>query len=140
MGKDSKKGEKERGLYAYYVELESELDFARHMFGYSPYSHINAIKEGGKYRLLSFGERLKSVRMIYYTTTSALSNLFVYIPAEQPERFEMRDKLSPNADFNSYKAPIVELLSNPYSEVKDLKKAGSVIKVGIKDPTPLQNH
>ena len=45
----------------------------------------------------------------------------------------MEEKLPGQADYKSYRAPIVEILSSPYLEVKDLKKAGNIIKIEARD-------
>ncbi len=134
MKKEPKK-KKEKGIFAYYVELESPLDLARHSFGYTP-GHVKAIKEGGKFKLISMGEKFVDVRLIYYTTVDRISSFFVYNPgsSDSKERFEIREKVpQEQSDFKSYKAPIVELLSNPYTESKDLKKGGKVMKIEVKD-------
>lgn len=138
--KDKKgKSKKERNIYAYYVELESPLDLVRHAFGYAS-GHIKAVKENSKYNLLSLGERLGEIRMIYYVQMDSIGNFFVYYPATaySPEKFEIKDKvISDGSDYKSYKAPIVELVTFPYLPETDMKKAGKVIKIEIKDSNAL---
>lgn len=132
--KDQKKEKGEKKIYAYYIELESPLDLAREAFGYSS-GHIKAQKDGSKYRLLSIGEKMNDIRFIYYVTLDRIGNFFLYNPgSDSNERYEIKDKiLSDQMDFKSYKAPIVELMANPYTEAKDIKKAGKVIKIEAKD-------
>ena len=45
MKRKSEKEKADKNIYAYYLELESPLDFARQAFDYTS-RHINAIKEG----------------------------------------------------------------------------------------------
>ncbi|MGI0100874.1 MAG: hypothetical protein ACREBH_04130 [Candidatus Micrarchaeaceae archaeon] len=132
----NKERKKRKEISAYYVELESMLDLARHAFDY-PTTHINAVRIGNAYRMFSQGEKIGDVRMLYYVTVDKLSNFLVYTPgSDSNERFEMRESVH-EADYRSYKAPIVEMLSNPYTEVKDIKKDGKVVKVGVRDPNML---
>lgn len=132
--KPSKKGKKEKGIYAYYIELESPLDLARQVFDFTSRS-IRAIKDGKNYMLMSIGEKIGELRLIYYVRSNGIGNFFVYTPDSYPsEKYEFLDKLVTHTDYKSYKAPVVEILSNPYTEAKDLKKAGKIIKVEAKDP------
>ena len=133
------KGGKDKNIYAYYVEVESPLDLVRHAFGYTS-GHLKAVKSNSKYNLLSMGERLGEIRMIYYVQMDKIGNFFVYYPATaySPEKFEIRDKLiSDPSDYKTYKAPIVELVTFPYLEEKDMKKSGKIIKIEIKDSNAL---
>ncbi|MDE1870941.1 MAG: hypothetical protein KGI06_01750 [Candidatus Micrarchaeota archaeon] len=134
MAKESKgKTKEEKDIYAYYIELDSPLDLARQVFDYTP-GHVKALKESGKYKLIFAGERLGDIRMIYYFQFESIGNFFVYTPgSDSMERFEMVDRISESMDYRSYRAPIVELLSNPYTEMKDLKKAGRIISIEAKD-------
>jgi hypothetical protein len=113
--KNAKKGkDKGRNIYAYYVELESPLDLVRQAFSYTT-GNLKAIKSGNKYRLLSVGERLGEIRMVYFVTLDSIGNFFVYYPgnADSKERFEIKNKLlTEQTDYKSLKAPIVELLSH----------------------------
>lgn len=131
--KDSK-SKRDNKLYAYYIELESTLDFARHAFIHGS-GHIKAIKEAGKYRLMSNGEKLGDTRLVYYSTLDKIGNFAVYDPGvETKERFEIKESIVDEAnDYKTYKTPIIELLSNPYTEETGLKKAEKVTKVEIKD-------
>jgi len=129
--KDGKKADK--NIYAYYIELDSILDFARQALDYTS-RHINAVKEKNKYRLVTTGERLGGVRLIYYTEVVKIGNFFVYTPEAEPtERCSIEDTLPQQADYKSYRAPIVEMLGGPYTEAKDMKKAGNIIKIEAKD-------
>lgn len=131
-GKKDKKKKEDKELYAYYIELESELDFARQAVDSS---NIKALKEGAKYRLIDPAEKLGDVRLVYYTMVPKVSNFLVYNPgySGSKEVYEIKDTIAEHADYRSFRAPIVELVTNPYSEVKDLKKAGKIMKVEVKD-------
>ena len=127
------KAKRESNPCAYYMELESPLDFARQNSSSSP-GHIKAIKEGGKYRLLTPGEKLGDLRIVYYSTIDRIGKFFVYKYTEDKENFEIKDSIiNEQNDFKSYKAPIIEMLSNPYLQAKDFNKAGKIITVEIKD-------
>jgi hypothetical protein len=138
--KANKKGKskEKKELYAYYVELESPLDLARQAFGYTA-GHIKAMKNKDKYVLMTPGERIGELRLIYYTQVDAIGNFFVYNPgSDSLERFEIKDRIiSDHTDYKSYKAPIVEMLTTPYSELKDMKKGGKVTKIEIKNSDAL---
>jgi hypothetical protein len=130
----TKKEKDDKKLYAYYIELESPLDLARQVFDYSA-RHINAIKNSDNYMLMSYGEKFGDIRIIYCVKLKNIGNFFVYTPeADSGEKYEMVEKLPAQVDYKSYRAPIVEVLSNPYSEVKDFKKGGKVIKIEAKNP------
>lgn len=134
MKKAKSKSKRENKLYAYYIELESSLDFARHLFSYGS-GHVKAIKEGNKYKFLSTGEKMGDLRLVYYSIIDRIGNFFVYDPgSESKEKFEIKDKVTSELnDYKAYKAPIIELLSNPYIEEKEFKKAEKVTKVEIKE-------
>lgn len=128
-----KKEKADKNIYAYYIELESQLDFARQSFDYTS-RHINAIKQKSGYRLVASGERLGGLRLVYYTQVGKIGNFFVYSPEAEPKEWcGIEDKLPPQADYKSYRAPIVEIASSPYIEAKDLKKGGHIIKIEAKD-------
>jgi hypothetical protein len=135
--KNTKKTKKsESGIYAYYVEVESPLDLARQVFDHGP-AHVNAVKVKDKFRLFANGEKLGDVRLTYYVDLDKIGRFFVYAPgSEFKERLDITDNVL-DLDFKSYRAPIVEALANPYTEVKDMKKAGDLIKVEIKDASSL---
>jgi hypothetical protein len=137
MAKEKKSKKDDKKLYAYYVELESPLDLARSTFD-SAAGHIKAVKDQKKYRLVSTGEKLGDIRMIYYTTVDTLGNYFVYSPGtyESFEKFDINNSAM-ETDYKSYRAPIVELITNPYTEVKDFKKGGKIVKIEIKDANAL---
>jgi hypothetical protein len=126
-----------KALSAYYMELESPLDLTRRESGNGPGS-ISAIKNGGVYRLLSYGEKLGDLRIVYYADVEKISNFLVYNPgSDSKEGFEIVGSVPGGYDFKSYKFPIMELASDPYTEAKDFKKADKIIKVQAKDPDSL---
>ena len=132
---NSKKGDRE--LYGYYIELESPLDLARYSLDYHG-SHIKAIRYGDAYRLFSMGEKVGDIRILYYVTSEKLSNFMVYKPwSDYGEKLEMSESITEQMDYKSYRAPIVEILSNPYIETTDFKKVGRIIKIEVKDPNTL---
>ncbi len=134
-----KSGTKKKGkdVYAYYVELESVMDLARYLSGYGPGAYLKAVKDASNYRLLTGGEKLGDVKIVYYTDVKSISNFMIYTPeTERGERFEFADKPG-QPDMRSFRAPVIELLSEPYSKVKDLSKAEKVITVEVKDPDAL---
>lgn len=132
----AKAGKKGRGngISAYYIEMDSPLDFARHISAYG-WRHVKAVKVNGKYRLFSIGEKLSKVRLMYYTDLDKIGNFFVYdSDFNSAERFEIKDRMSTDtADYRHYKAPIIEILSNPYTEEKDFNKAVKVLKVEVRE-------
>ncbi len=133
MKRKPKKGKADKNIHAYYVELESPLDLGRQVFDYTS-RYIEAIKDKGKYTVFSVGEKIGDIRLVYYFKTDKISDFFVYTPeSDHSEKYEITDKLPSQADYKSYRAPIVEILSNPYTEVKNLKKAGKIIKIEAKD-------
>lgn len=137
MAKDTTEKSKEKELYAYYVEVDSPLDLARQMFDYAP-GHVKALKENSKYKLVFSGEKFGEIRIIYYFQFEGIGNFLVYTPGtDSIERLDMVDKISERMDFKSYKAPIVELSENPYKEVKDLKRAGKIMKIEARDSNML---
>lgn len=135
---EDKKDRADKNLYAYYVEVESGLDLARQAFGYG-HAHIKAIKEGKSYRLICTGEKIGKLRMLYYTDIDKIGGFMVYEPeSESGERIRIKETVTADAtDYRSFRAPIIELLSNPYMKTEDFKKAGNVMKVEIKDPNAL---
>jgi hypothetical protein len=136
----SKKGRKKKGskeLYAYYMELDSPLDLARQASSYEQ-GNINAIKSGGAYRLMANGERFGDLRVIYYSNIEKIANFLIYNPgSDSKEIFEMKNAVMGGYDFKSYKFPVMELMSDPYKEARDFKKADRVIKIQVKSPDSL---
>ncbi len=130
-------GKKGKEMLAYYVELESALDLARYVSGYGPGAYVKAVKDSANYRLLAGGEKLGDLRIVYYSDVKNISNFLVYSPeSDAGERFELTDSQG-QPDMRSFKAPIIELLSDPYSKAKDLGKAEKVVKVEVRDPEAL---
>jgi len=135
MKKSGKRKGKE--VYVYYAELESTLDLARYIAGYGPGAYVKAVKEAANYRLLAAGEKLGDVRIVYYSDVKSIADFLIYSPeSEKGERFELADKPG-QPDLRSFRAPVIELLSEPYSKVKDLSKAEKVINVEVRDPDAL---
>lgn len=134
--KKKEEKEKDKPLYAYYIELESIADLARQSFGSA---HIKSFRDGKSYRMLSTGERIGKLRILYYIDSEKSGNFIVYEPwLESGERTEIKDTLmADSSDYKSFKLPIMEMLSNPYEKADDLKKAGKVMKVEIKDSNTL---
>jgi hypothetical protein len=128
----------EKGLRAYYIELESPLDLARQVFVY-PSAHIKAIKQAPLYRLLAPGEKFGDLRIIYYAAVEKVSNFFVYYPGEDSiERYDIRKSaLQDEIGFKAFRAPIIEMSSSPYILAKDFKKGGKVISIEVKDSDSL---
>lgn len=130
----AKKKSKEKGMHAYYMELESPLDLARHIFRDGNGVNIMALKANDSYKLISLGERLGDVRIAYYSNVKKISDIFVYsTESDAGERFELTTASELHSDIRSFKAPIMELLADPYSEAKNLKKAEKVIKAEVKN-------
>lgn len=133
MKKSKEKSKGENTLTAYYIELKGISDFAGQNFDY-PGGHIKAVKEGSKYRLMSMGEKIGDIRLIYYVTVDKIGKFFVYNPTESLGNYEMKDQIiTEQGNFKSLRAPIIELLTNPYKEAKELKKVDKVRCIEIKD-------
>lgn len=136
-GKRQNGAKDKKAIYAYYVELESPLDLARQAFDYSS-GHIKAVMENGRHRLFFVGEKFGDVRFVYYVTIDRMGKVFVYTPMnDSKEKFDILDKATEHIDYKSYRVPLIELSMLPYTEVKDMKKAGNVIKIEVKDPDML---
>ena len=121
-------------LCACYIKLNSILDLARHTCDFTNMIRpINALKENGKYRLFSIGERVGSVRILYYYNSDRIDQFCFYNPNEDSEeKLEMKSGLSlETSDYKIYKIPLVELAKNPYTVKQDAKF--EVTQVQVKD-------
>ncbi|MGC8586128.1 MAG: hypothetical protein ACP5K5_01115 [Candidatus Micrarchaeia archaeon] len=113
-GKSSKAGK----IDAIFIKLSSLVDLARQMMGPSSLKHLTAIKEGGAYRLVSAGERVSNMQIVYYATIEKIGKFFVYNVNAPEESIEMRDSIGSISDYNTLKAPVLELSENPFRVVK----------------------
>jgi len=102
-----------------YVKVNSLVDLARQMSVQGSLKHISAIKEGSSYKLIYQGERLSGVQLLYYASADKLSKFFIYNPNPPEEYIEMRDSIASSiSDYNTMKAPILEISMNPFKEEK----------------------
>src|SRR5271157_4335182 len=110
---------KEKATTAIYAKLNSTLDLARSLCDFTgAVRSMAALREGKSYRLFSTGEKLGSIRMIYYCTAEKIGRFCVYAPGDiqQKEHLEMRDTIGETQSFGSYNIPVIELENNPYKE------------------------
>jgi hypothetical protein len=136
LKKSPKKPKGKKDIYCSYIELDSPMDFARQLLDYTS-KYIRVVKMDKAYRLFLPGEQLDSVRLVYYTDMDKIANYFVYNPdSDHKEKLEITNATYQN-DYQSYRAPIIEMLKTPYTETSDTKKMGSIMKIEIKDPEML---
>lgn len=133
MSDKKEKPKEAKKPYIHYIELESKADLAKQMLDYHP-GYVAAVRQEGAYLLFSVGEKLGDTRLAYCVKVEKSGKFFTYSPAnDSKEKSEIVDKISDNADYRLYKAPIMEMAVNPYIEVKGTKKMGSVTKVEVRD-------
>ncbi len=117
--KGAKKGRPgaEKGLHAFYIELDSMRDLARQLMGRS--SHIKAFRDNSEYMLSVQGEKMGDTRLIYFIRSKAIGKFLLYDPdVEGIEHAEITDSMPDHPEFKSLRVPIMVLESNPYSEGK----------------------
>lgn len=126
--KHAAKGQKPFG---YYIRLSTLFDLARNSCSIgSGASHINAIKQGGKYRLFSMGEKLDGTRLLYYLDVDSPGDTLVYNPNTEEEECRFKDAASmAPADYTRYKIPVVEISSSVYSIRNKLSDAVNTVRV-----------
>ncbi len=125
------KGSKDKEVYAFYYEVESEADLAKAAMC-SGRRFINAVSVGKKFRAFVQGEKFNDLRILYYKDMEKPGSMLTY-SHENGENASVADSAPERQDFRQYMAQIIELSSSPYKEEKDFKRAGHVIKAEIKD-------
>jgi hypothetical protein len=122
---------KGQNSYGYYIKLGALLDLARDscVIG-SGVSHINAIRQGSKYRLFSVGEKLEGTRLLYYLDVDSKGDALMYNPTSEEEECEFKDAapLTPE-DYKKYKIPVVEVLGSIYAIKNKLSDAVATVRV-----------
>ncbi len=124
---------KHQPSYGYYVQLNALIDLARSTCTLGGgASHINAIKQGSKYRLFSLGEKLDGIRLLYCIDVDSKGDMLVYNPSAEDEDCAFKDSvpLSPE-DYRKYKIPVVEISHSLYT-IKN-KLGDEVATVQVKD-------
>ncbi len=114
-GKSNKAGK----IDVIFIKLNSLVDLARQMMGSNSLKHVTAIKEGSAYKLISAGERVSNIQIMYYAAIEKIGKFFIYNVNAPEESIEMRDSIEGSiSDYNTLKAPILELSENPFRVVK----------------------
>lgn len=128
MVKARKKGQK---TYGYFIKVSSLMDLARGSCSLgSGASHINAIRQGGKYRLFAVGERLEDTRLIYCFDVDSKGDMLTYNPNAEQEQCEFRNyaRALPE-DYKSYRIPVLELSKSLYSSRSRLADHTNLVEV-----------
>ena len=116
-------------IEALYVKLNSVVDLARHMTTSGTMKHVSAIRKGSMYKLFSIGEKVGGVQIVYYVNTEKLGKFIIYTISAQSEYIEMRDTIAASiSDYNVMKAPILELETELFKDVKGSKGELTLIK------------
>ena len=127
---------KDQGSQGYYVRLSALIDLARHscVIG-SGVSHINAIKQGSKYRLFSLGEKLDGTRLLYCLDVESKGDALMFNPTAEEEECGFKDAapLTPE-DYKKYKIPVVEISNGLYTIKPKLSNAVVTVKVNGVEP------
>jgi hypothetical protein len=126
-----KHAERSQKSYGYYIKLGTLLDLARSSCSIGiGASHINAIKQGSRYRLFSIGEKLDSTRLLYCLDVDSRGDALVYNPNAEEEECEFKDvvPVAPE-DYKKYKIPVVELSSSVYTIRNKLSDAVTAVRV-----------
>ena len=118
------------------VRLSSLRDLMR--FGStfaSQLSYVYAMKKGTTYTLFLKGEKIGDSLTIYSSEAESIKRYILYGPhSAHREELLMTDDVSKYAqDYKMYKAQVIELLDNPFSEVKKQK----VLLLKVADYRPL---
>jgi hypothetical protein len=113
----AKKKTEKNELTALYVGVASLDDLARSALS-ERQTRIIAVREAAQYRLLTEGEKPGDFRIIYYFETQKIGKYLIYKADEKGERAELADTVESAGHYNTYKVPIIEMLSSPYAELK----------------------
>jgi hypothetical protein len=126
-----KLAEKSQKSYGYYIKLMTLLDLARNSCSIgSGASHINALKQGSRYRLFSIGEKLDSTRLLYCLDVDSRGEVLVYNPNAEEEECGFKDAVPvASEDYKKYKIPVAEISSSVYTIRNKLSDAVTTVKV-----------
>ncbi|MGC8622470.1 MAG: hypothetical protein ACP5UC_00705 [Candidatus Micrarchaeia archaeon] len=130
----SKKSEKAASSYA--IRTASLLDLVRNALSRAgPSAYIFAVRQGDKYRLVLPGEKIGSLKIVYYFDTDKIAKFAIYSPFGESEKIEMKNSIDGEEhDYKSYKMQIMELLNNPFEGYFSAKSNASSKKAGGANP------
>ncbi|MGC8670165.1 MAG: hypothetical protein ACP5TL_03375 [Candidatus Micrarchaeia archaeon] len=125
-----RKPSKHASVDAIYVKLNSIVDFARLVSVSGSIKHIMAFKDSSMYKLFTFGERVEGTTILYYVEIEKLGKFFVYGQNATGEYVEIKDNISQSiSDYSIIKAPILEIVTNPFSIKKKLSVNMPIVEI-----------
>jgi hypothetical protein len=131
MAKAKKHNEKKHQPHGYYIRMSSLIDLARDSCSIGGgASHITAVRQGGKYRLFSIGEKFENTRVLYCIDIDSKGDTLVYNPNSEEEECGFRSVVpaSPD-DYKKFKIPVVEIDGSLYSITNKLSASVPSIRV-----------